>query len=359
MTVSHPDPVLDNLARLLADQERQPGTPRQTLADDPTWLLLERSGYLSADEPDGDFQTACRVLQLCSGSPHAAGLPVGNAILVIPWLRRSVGLDSTSTVAGIAVDTGLTMAFAGDQALTNGSAQLHWAWPGQAWLICGQGDGGSRFVAEVPAQPPPGLTVHDRTLRGGIPSARIRCQEVRLPRPTVRFITDKQWQDLRTRTALSVTLQMAGAISRIATMTVEYAALRVQFGKSIDQFQMVKANLVALVAEAAVAEAAASSAAELVDGDQVSAVAQVAVLAAQVRAAQAATVATRLAHQVHGTIGVTQEHPLHKLTTLLWPLRDIDVPEGEAQVALGGQLARGGPDFLIQMLVNEGAHSRA
>lgn len=35
-----------------------------------------------------------------------------------------------------------------------------------------------------------------------------------------------------------------------------------------------------------------------------------------------ATTVARLAHQLHGAMGITRESPLHRYTTLLWALRD-------------------------------------
>ena len=148
-----------------------------------------------------------------------------------------------------------------------------------------------------------------------------------------------------------MTAQIAGALDRVLAMTVEFAHLRVQFGKSIDQFQMVKSHLAELAAEAGVAAAAAGSAATVLASGPPSDIAQTAVLAARVRAAQAATTATRLAHQVHGAMGITREHPLHVLTGLLWSLRDTGATEAQAQLQLGRRLVAGGADTFLRSLL--------
>lgn len=351
------DPVIDNLTRLLRDEDHKPAPLRTALSTNPTWKSLERSGYLAIDGPDGDFRTACRVLQACAHSPATAGLPIGNALLVLPWLRRAVEFSDDVATIAVAVDSTVTVTSMADHVVLTGSARVNWAWPDAALIVRGRGADGEHLLLEIPNRPISGLSYLDSVTRGGIPTTRLHCEGAALPRSSVRRITAAQLRALRSRNALAVTLQIAGALERITAMTVSYAGVRTQFGKTIDQFQMVKSHLAALAAEASVTSAAASSAAELLDDEEPADVAHTAVLAARVRAAQAVTAATRLAHQVHGTIGVTEEHPLHLLTTQLWALRDLDMSESKAQVELGRQLAAGGADFLRRALVNESERS--
>jgi acyl-CoA dehydrogenase len=44
--------------------------------------------------------------------------------------------------------------------------------------------------------------------------------------------------------------------------------------------------------------------------------------AARIRTAAAVQSVTAIGHQIHGAIGFTREHPLHRLTTRLWAWRE-------------------------------------
>jgi acyl-CoA dehydrogenase len=63
------------------------------------------------------------------------------------------------------------------------------------------------------------------------------------------------------------------------------------------------------------------------------------IAAAKIRTSVAATEGSRLAHQLHGAIGVTYEHQLHHFTTRLWAWRDEHGHERDWAVLLGRSLA--------------------
>jgi alkylation response protein AidB-like acyl-CoA dehydrogenase len=120
------------------------------------------------------------------------------------------------------------------------------------------------------------------------------------------------------RGALGVAAQLIGLTQHMLDTTVEYAQARHQFGVPIGSFQAVKHHLanVALGLEFArplVYRAAHSLARR--DPDR-----SVHVSTAKARASEAASLAGRVALQVHGAIGYTTEYDLHLWMKRAWAL---------------------------------------
>jgi acyl-CoA dehydrogenase len=126
---------------------------------------------------------------------------------------------------------------------------------------------------------------------------------------------------LRHRAALGTAVRIAAGLQRSAQLTIEFANTRVQFGQPIARFQAVQTHLVRLASEAqrvAVLVDAAVAAANDADAAEDAARAYDVIAGARTLAGEAAIVSARLAHQVHGAIGVTMEYPLQRHTRRLW-----------------------------------------
>lgn len=111
---------------------------------------------------------------------------------------------------------------------------------------------------------------------------------------------------------------IAGAAARVLQQTIQYVGERRQFGQPLARFQAIQHQLAVVAGEVAAAAAAADAAAAAfgVTPDLV------AIAAAKVRCGEAASVIAPIVHQVHGAIGFTEEHVLHRLTKQLWAWRD-------------------------------------
>lgn len=143
--------------------------------------------------------------------------------------------------------------------------------------------------------------------------------------------------ELMARGALARAQQIAGALSRVLELSVEYARARVQFGRPIARFQAIQHHLADIAAEAVAAGVAAEAAADLAESGRTVEAAMI----AKSRTGLAARVAA-VAHQVHGAIGVTEEHPLHLFTRRIWDWRDDFGSDVEWAGRLGRKVARAG-----------------
>jgi len=147
--------------------------------------------------------------------------------------------------------------------------------------------------------------------------------------------------------------QIAGALSRITDMSVQYAQERKQFGRPIGKFQAIQQNLALLAAQTAAANAAADIAAEAVsDG-----VDQLAIACAKVRCNEAASLAAPIAHQIHGAFGFTHEYDLHFYTKRLMSWREEFGNEVEWSARIGEVMKRHGADQLWASITNIGARA--
>jgi alkylation response protein AidB-like acyl-CoA dehydrogenase len=144
--------------------------------------------------------------------------------------------------------------------------------------------------------------------------------------------------------ALFRAAQMAGAMEAALALSTAYANDRIQFGRPIAKFQAIQQQLALLAEEAAAALVAVESAATAVAGGLRSA--GLAVAAAKIRAGEAAGKVAEIAHQVHGAIGFTEEHALHRLTRRLWSWRDEFGNEADWSLALGRELTAAGAEAL-------------
>jgi alkylation response protein AidB-like acyl-CoA dehydrogenase len=143
-------------------------------------------------------------------------------------------------------------------------------------------------------------------------------------------------------------VETAGALQALLDLSVRYANERIAFERPIAKFQSVQHGLARLAGEVAAAVAAAGSAADAIA--QGAGFADDAVFlevaAAKIRSAQAAAEGAAIAHQVHGAIGFTREHVLHRFTLRLLAWRDDFGNESQWGAALGNRVAaRGAEEF--------------
>lgn len=146
--------------------------------------------------------------------------------------------------------------------------------------------------------------------------------------------------------------QMAGALETVLSITTQYSGERVAFEKPISKFQAVQHNLARLAGETAAAVAAAGSAADTISNGITDDRFFLEAAGAKIRVSEAAQEGASIGHQVHGAIGFTKEHILHRFTLRLWAWRDDFGNESDWAVRLGRMIAAKGADELWPLVAS-------
>ena len=176
------------------------------------------------------------------------------------------------------------------------------------------GDVGGITLFAVPRDAP-GLNVENLSLVDSSKAARLTFDQVELDSDCVVGEVDGGWHPLER--ALSAgragaAAELVGVASGALGMTLDYLRQRKQFGKLIGEFQALQHRAAHLFVEIEIARALALKAAELLDaGDEQAAVH---VSAAKAKAGDVANLAAREGVQMHGGIGMTDEHDIGLFT---------------------------------------------
>jgi alkylation response protein AidB-like acyl-CoA dehydrogenase len=140
----------------------------------------------------------------------------------------------------------------------------------------------------------------------------VRLDNVSVPASALLRELHRGWPPLARvidRAAVALSAEICGAAQRVLDMTVEYAKLRVAFGKPIGSYQGVKHKCADMLVEIENAKSLTYYAAWAMDeGDPE---AEMAVSMAKAAASDAGRKVCAAGIQLHGGIGMTWEHDLH------------------------------------------------
>ena len=304
----------------------------QALAENGLTLawVPEESGGAGAELADG-------FAVLGVAGRYAVGVPLAETLLA-GWLLSRAGLKSPEGAMSVApARPGDTIALNADGTLSGRSRGVPFAREAQHLAVLA---GSSVALVETKA-----CRVSD-----GTNLASEASNTVTFDRVTPLAIAPAKGID---QTALMLmgcvvrSVQTAGALEAILDMTVRYANERVAFERPIAKFQAVQHNLARLAGEVAAAMTAAHSAADAIAHAQsFDDAIFLEATAAKIRSVEAAQEGAAIAHQVHGAIGFTSEHILHRYTLRMLAWRDDFGNESHWAAALGNKIAaRGADDF--------------
>jgi acyl-CoA dehydrogenase len=319
-----------------------------TAWDAGLWADLAEAGLTGVGLPEeaggsgGELADAVAVVRTLAAG--AGAVPVAEQLLAAGPALLAADLDLPDPVEP------LTLAIAGAvhaEPSDDGDGPGRWTLTGTATDVAWAGV--ARHVA-VLAQPPDGI---EGAVLALVDTEGLATSDARNlagePRGSLvlggtaasgALLTPVQAGEVRARYALARAVQLAAALEQVLAWTVQYAGERHQFGRPLGRFQAVQMELAEMAGEVTAVTALVDAAVQTLDrGEDV----VLAAAAAKVRAGAAVEVVARLAHQVHGAIGFTQEHRLHHLTRRLWSWRDEAGSELTWSQVLGvGLLAQGG-----------------
>lgn len=172
----------------------------------------------------------------------------------------------------------------------------------------GRTEGLTLFAVERGAS---GLEIDNVTLADSSKAARLNLDKVEVDADAVVGEVDGGWTPLsRALNAgrAGAAAELVGVAAGASEMTFEYLKQRKQFGRLIGEFQALQHRAAHLYGEIEIARAAALKAAQLLDAGDPRA--ELFVSVAKAKAARTSALAVREGVQMHGGIGMTDEHDI-------------------------------------------------
>ncbi|MGI9322740.1 MAG: acyl-CoA dehydrogenase family protein [Pseudomonadales bacterium] len=328
--------IADTLTRLLRDK-CEPSTVDAAEAGEwpgELWQALTDTGLtlagISANAGGAGGEPGDSLLVLRQAAKFAAPVPLAEHYMSA-LLMQEAGATLASDRATLAE---------GNFKLTDGklegeaSGVAFARWCRHILLVANAADGRKLCLA-----PRESLTIAEKNNLAGEPRDDIKAagaeaiQIVDAPQQVAEFI---HRLGAATRTAM-----MSGALESVLELSVQYVQERKQFGRPLAKFQAIQQQLAVLAGEVA----AASMAAHALEG-AFPALDEVEIALGKARVGEAVAQATDIAHQVHGAMGYTLEHPLNHRSRRLWAWRDEYGAEFAWQQTLGRVMLAGGADEL-------------
>ncbi|MBE1551975.1 acyl-CoA dehydrogenase [Mycobacterium sp. OAS707] len=273
--------------------------------DADLWRNLEDTGLTRlTSTPDLDAGPQELAIALYGVARHAGAVPLAETDALAGWLAQRAGIDVP--------DGPLTVAIAdaerAEGRVTGTAIDAPWSRVCAAVLVAAR----CRDELWVGVLDVDNATVEEGHNLAGEPRDRITFD---IAADELTAIDGAIATELSRRGAWCRCVQTIGALDAAAAMSVEHTAGRVQFGRPLSKFQAVQHALAAMAGEIERARAAATLAvAAAADHGFGSAQTEYAVTVAKVAVGQAVGQVTTIAHQLHGAIGVTIEHPLWSAT---------------------------------------------
>jgi acyl-CoA dehydrogenase len=312
----------------------------------PFWRALSDAGLPLAWVPEqlggAGASLADGFATLGVAGRSAVAVPLAET-LIAGWLLMRTGLEAPNGPMTIAPSRPSDRIIFGKDATLSGRAiGVPFASEAQNIAVLAQGEAGI-VVALVSTSD---CVIHESQNLAGDPSNAVRFERVK-PLRYARAPSGFDHAALMLMGSVSRSVQTAGALESVLSLTVSYANERVAFQRPIGKFPAVQQNLARLAGETAAALAVSGSAANTIaESDGFDQTTFLEAASAKIRCVEAATEGASIAHQVFGAIGFTKEHVLHRFTLRMLAWREDFGSESYWAAELGRHVAqRGAEEF--------------
>jgi acyl-CoA dehydrogenase len=267
--------------------------------DDALWRALDETGLdRLTSTPDLGATPADAAVVLRGLARHAAAVPIAETDLMACWLVREAGFEAPPGPLTVAIARGATS----DGTIAGTAARVPWARQVAAVVLAVR----TADALHVGIMHQPQFEA-GHNLAGepcGTVGFAISADElIALPTPFA--------DELSCRGAWARCCQTMGALDAAAELTVAHTRERSQFGRPLSAFQAVQHALATMAGDIERARAVTTVAVAAADEYGFGAPqTRHAVTVAKVVLGQVVDPVTTIAHQLHGAIGVTAEHPL-------------------------------------------------
>lgn len=345
------DAVLEQADRLFTQQ-----ATRAVLAEADggvfplaVWQAVEQAGLASALVPEtlggSGLDRRAGLMLVRRAAYHNLPVPLAEVMLArFLWAELS-GLHDTGLITLAGSNGRDDPRLAADGAGWRLSGTLHrvpWSRTADSVLLVALGPDMQRLWVLAPAG---SFTSKPGTNLANEPRDTLSFDGAVLPPSAVRV--GRPGHDILLQGALLRLHQMVGAMQRALDSSMEYAMVRVQFGRPISKFQAVQQMLAEAAGHLSAAIASADATLDAAEEDLPLAIAM-----AKARVGEAAGRVAATAHQVHAAMGFTQEHHLHYSTRHLWSWRDEFGSEPFWQGEVGRFVCRRGGEALWPLLAD-------
>ena len=277
----------------------QRGMPEQF--DDDLWRTLEETGLARlTSTPDLGAGPVESAVVLYGVARHAGAVPIAETDLLAAWLGQQAGIDLPSGPLTVAIADNL----AAEGRVHGVATAVPWLRACAATLLVAR----TGNEVRIGIQDPNDAQVQNGHNLAGEPRDHLTFD---VTADQLHSVNPAVADELVRRGAWARCVQIIGALDAAAALSVDHTRQRIQFGRPLSKFQAVQHSLAVMAGDIERARAATTLAiAAAAEYGFDSAQTDFAVTTAKVTVGRVAGAVTTIAHQLHGAIGVTAEHPL-------------------------------------------------